>query len=203
MAPDFQEPEETTEVTRSRHSRTNKILATLLGLFGVVAPVASAYISYKQAKVEFAAEVATAHKESEAGYKAVSSPLGQILPIIVAMAGDIAQLKTEVAMLRGNQTFNVPAPPSSAMTPTLHLHALVGHGGGLANIGGLGGGSLSVMSGVGNSDSGSGSGASAPPAPAAPSQPDDKADESPAALKPLLRPLPKSLHDAAIQMKLE
>ncbi len=146
----FQEPEEHTEVTKARHSRTNKVLATLLGLFGVIGPVVAAFISYKQAKVEAGAEIDKAHKESEAGYKAVSSPLNTMLPIVVQLAGDVAQLKAEVQVLRSQTSSAVPAPsPPMSVSPE------------------------------------------APPAAASP----------PPSLRPLLRPLPKSLHDAAEQLQ--
>jgi hypothetical protein len=208
MGDKFQEPEETTEVTKARHSKMNKVLATLLGLFGVVGPVASAYIGYRQSKIEAAAEIATAHKESEAGYQAVSSPLGQILPVIVQMAGELAQVKAEVAMIRGNQTFNIPMTPASPLTPPLapplRLHPIsntIHVNNGLSGLGALGA--------IGSSGAGAGSSSSArlydssspPVLPMTPTTP--KADESPAALRPLLRPLPKSLHDAAEQIKLD
>jgi hypothetical protein len=172
MGDKFQMPEEATEVTKARHSKMNKVLATLLGLFGVVGPVVSAYIGYRQSKVEAAAEIAKAHKESEAGYQAVSSPLSQILPIVVQMSADLAQVKAEVAFLRGSQTLNVPMAPN----PPLQLRPMSG---GLGAIG--------TGAGTGSSSSITSSSIMRKP------------DESPAALRPLLRPLPKSLREAAEQ----
>jgi hypothetical protein len=142
---DQAQAEEDTLVTRPGATRTNKMLATLLGFFTITAPVAASYISYRQAKVEAKTDIKSAHDESEAGYRTVSSPLNQILPIVVQLAGDVAQLKVEITQLKA-LNMSVATPPAAAVTtPAL---------------------------------------------------------QPPAGLRPLLRPLPKSLHDAAEQMEL-
>jgi hypothetical protein len=163
--------DDTTAITRAQHTKTNKTLGVLLGLFGVIGPVASAYIGYRQAKVEASVENKKTQDESAAGYKVLASPMNDVMKILGEQSYELAEMKAEIAALKKNQ--------SSPLTPPTTLRGLMG--GGLGGIGVLG--------------SGSGAGMSLPPPPLA---------EAPAApqvlhLRPILRPLPKTLQDVVQQ----
>jgi hypothetical protein len=185
MADHFPEDEDTTEVTRARHSKTNKMLATLLGLFGILAPIVTEEISYRRAKVEASAEIKSAHAESEAGYVTLSSPLNEVMTILGQQSFEISQLKEEIRSLKNSQSVTSAAAAASPATTTLgSMHLVLHH----HHHGAVG--STTV----------------APPAPSAPTagepEPVDS-DSGETEISPLLHPLPKSLHDAAEQMKVD
>jgi hypothetical protein len=184
MADHFPEDEDTTEVTRARHSKTNKVLATLLGLFGLLAPIVTEEISYRRAKVEASAEIKSAHAESEAGYVTLSSPLNEVMTILGQQSFEISQLKEEIQSLKSSQSVTSAAAASSPTSTLGSMHLVLHH----HHHGAIGTPTV------------------APPAPSAPAAgaPEPVDSDSPETeISPLLHPLPKSLHDAAEQMKID
>jgi hypothetical protein len=178
MAETENEGQESTPVEKAKQY-LSKEMAILLGFLSVMGPVATAYLSFRQSKIEAAAE--RAHKESAAGYETVANPLNQIMAVVIQQAGDIERLKSDVAGLKAMQL--MPPPPPAGTHQLAPLHLVSPHPIGLGALWTIG--------------RGAGAGAGAPAPAAAEKQTTEALIEEKPMLRPLNRQLPKTLDDAA------
>lgn len=114
------EPEDTA-VTR-RHSSTNKLLATLLGLSTAVCPAAAAYYAYREARVERESATRDTRHEAAVGYSTLATPLELALALGKSCDARVGALEMRVRDLEAKQS--LPAAVSTPMAPSLGLAPL-------------------------------------------------------------------------------
>ena len=104
----------------------SKTLAFLLGFVGAVAPVATGYFAYRQAKAEAGVETRSVHDEAAAGYRTLADPLGLATTLLRAHEERIARLEIEMRECQEKSTSATPVepPPSPGLTPLVRLRPL-------------------------------------------------------------------------------
>jgi len=118
--------EDVTAVTR-RHSGTNKLLATLLGLSTAICPAVAGYYAYREARIEREGENRGIRHEADVGYRTLATPLELALALGKSCDARVTALEAQVRELRARQSMSSALSASSvssgstAMAPSLGL----------------------------------------------------------------------------------
>ena len=103
----------------------NKTLAFLLGFVGALAPAATGYFAYWQARVEAGVDNRRVHDEAAAGYRTLADPLGLATTLLKAHEERIAQLEADVRECQDKTSLApVPALTSPGLAPLVRLRPL-------------------------------------------------------------------------------